>query len=84
MRGGAQQSQQAELQIAYEQSSEALRVAERGYQEGASDYLGVLTAQRNLLLSQTLLNRSATGATLAVVNLYKSLGGGWNPSEAMP
>lgn len=80
----AQQSQQAELQIAYEQSSEALRVAERGYQEGASDYLGVLTAQRNLLLSQTLLNRSATGATLAVVNLYKSLGGGWNPSEAMP
>ena len=62
-------------------STEALRVAERGYQEGAADYLSVLTAQRNLLASQTSLNGSATGATLTVVNLYKSLGGGWNPAR---
>jgi NodT family efflux transporter outer membrane factor (OMF) lipoprotein len=77
----AQQRQHAELLISYEQSREALRVAERGYQEGAADYLSVLTAQRNLLASQTSLNGSATGATLTLVNLYKSLGGGWNPGE---
>jgi len=58
---------------------------------GASDYLGVLTAQRNLLLSQTLLNRSATGATLAVTFLttwfptlnswrMKTALGSWEPS----
>jgi NodT family efflux transporter outer membrane factor (OMF) lipoprotein len=77
----AQQRQHAELLISYEQSMEALRVAERGYQEGAADYLSVLTAQRNLLASQTSLNGSATGAALTLVNLYKSLGGGWNPAK---
>jgi outer membrane protein TolC len=77
----AQQRQHAELLSSYEQNMEALRVAERGYREGAADYLSVLTAQRNLLASQTSLNGSTTGATLTLVNLYKSLGGGWNPGE---
>ena len=74
----AQLRQHDELQIAFTQNSEALRVAERGYQEGASDFLSVLTAQRNLLQSQTALNRSATNAALTLVSLYKSLGGGWS------
>jgi NodT family efflux transporter outer membrane factor (OMF) lipoprotein len=77
----AQQRQHAELLIAFEQSAEALRVAERGYREGAADYLSVLTAQRNVLASQTSLNASMTGAALTLVNLYKSLGGGWNPED---
>ncbi len=77
----AQQRQHAELLIAFEQSSEALRVAERGYREGAADYLSVLTAQRNVLASQTSLNASMTGAALTLVNLYKALGSGWNPDE---
>jgi NodT family efflux transporter outer membrane factor (OMF) lipoprotein len=75
----AQQNQHMELLIAYEQNAQALQAAERGYQEGAADYLSVLTAQRNLLASQTRLNASATGATLTLVNLYKALGGGWEP-----
>jgi NodT family efflux transporter outer membrane factor (OMF) lipoprotein len=82
----AQQRQHAELLVSHEQNGEALRVAERGYQEGAADYLSVLTAQRSLLASQTSLNASATNATLTLVNLYKSLGGGWNPDafKTMP
>ncbi|WP_260955882.1 efflux transporter outer membrane subunit [Pseudomonas citri] len=76
---GAQQRRHDELQVAYEQNKQALRAAERGYQQGAADYLSVLTAQRDLLDSQTRLNDSATHATLTVVNLYKSLGGGWDP-----
>ncbi|MCE0464132.1 TolC family protein [Pseudomonas sp. 20TX0172] len=75
----ARQREHEELQASYEQNQLALRAAERGYQQGAADYLSVLTAQRNLLASQTLLNNSATDATLTVVNLYKSLGGGWDP-----
>jgi NodT family efflux transporter outer membrane factor (OMF) lipoprotein len=74
----AQQRQHEELVISYEQNKQALQIAERGYQEGASDYLRVLTAQRNLLASQTSLNNSATNSTLTLVNLYKALGGGWN------
>ena len=77
----AQQRRHAELQVSYEQNRVSLRVSERGYQEGASDYLSVLTAQRNLLASQTSLNESATNATLTIVNLYKALGGGWRLSD---
>ncbi|WP_434705956.1 efflux transporter outer membrane subunit [Pseudomonas sp. Z1-12] len=75
----AQQRQHDELLVSYEQNRQALHAAERGYQQGAADYLSVLTAQLNLLASQTSLNASATNATLTVVNLYKSLGGGWDP-----
>ncbi|NYT85289.1 efflux transporter outer membrane subunit [Pollutimonas harenae] len=75
----AQQSQYGELRVSYEQNKQALHIAERGYQQGVADYLSVLTAQRNLLASQTRLNASATDAALTVVNLYKSLGGGWDP-----
>lgn len=75
----ARQRQHAEQLASHEHNTQALRAAERGYQEGAADYLGVLTAQRNVLASQTALNASATGATLALVQLYKSLGGGWDP-----
>ena len=79
----AQRRQHDELQVSYEQNKQALQAAERGYQEGATDYLSVLTAQLNVLSSQTRLNASATNATLTVVNLYKSLGGGWNPDTFM-
>lgn len=75
----AGQQQHAELAEAYEQNRQALHAAERGYRDGAADYLAVLTAQRNVLASQSALNDSTTGLTLALVNLYKSLGGGWDP-----
>jgi NodT family efflux transporter outer membrane factor (OMF) lipoprotein len=77
----AQQRQHEELLVADAQSRQALHVAERSYQEGAGDYLSVLTAQRNVLASQTSLNASATKATLTLVNLYKSLGSGWNATD---
>lgn len=79
----ARERQYAELLASCEQNKQALHVAERGYQEGAADYLGVLTAQRNVFASQTSLNASATSTTLALVQLYKSLGGGWDP-KALP
>jgi NodT family efflux transporter outer membrane factor (OMF) lipoprotein len=79
----AREQQYVELQASYEHNRQALHVAERGYQEGAADYLSVLTAQRNVYASQTSLSAGATNATLALVNLYKSLGGGWD-SKARP
>ena len=75
----AQRSLHANLQVSYEQNIQALNAAERGYQQGAVDYLRVLSAQRNVLESESRLNDNATDATLALVNLYKSLGGGWDP-----
>ncbi|THD05716.1 multidrug transporter [Panacagrimonas perspica] len=74
----AQQGEHADLLASHEQSAQAMHAADRGYQQGAADYLSVLTAQRSLLASQTRLNDSATHAALVLVNLYKSLGGGWD------
>lgn len=79
----AQRGRHAELTVAVEQNRQALHAAERAYQEGAADYIGVLTAQRQLLASQTSLNTSATNATLTLVNLYKALGGGWSPDAPL-
>jgi NodT family efflux transporter outer membrane factor (OMF) lipoprotein len=75
----AQQRRHQELLIAFRQNERALRAARRGYQQGVADYLRVLSAQDRLLASQTLLNASATDTALAVVELYKALGGGWKP-----
>lgn len=75
----AQQSRHQELRVAYQQNELALQSARRGYQQGVADYLQVLSAQRRLLASQTTLNASATDTAITVVELYKSLGGGWNP-----
>ena len=76
-----QQRRHAELIVSHDQSKQALQVAERGYQEGSVDYLTILAAQRNVLASQTRLNVSSTNTALALVNLYKSLGGGWDPAD---
>lgn len=80
----AQQNRHTDLLVSYEQNKQALHAAERGYQEGAADYLNVLAAQRGVLESQTSLNASATNAALTLVNLYKSLGGGWDPDAFRP
>jgi len=74
----AQVQQHKDLSIAYQQHKRAFDVAERNFQEGVSDYLQVLTAQKDVLLSETKLNLNKTQSTLSLVNLYKALGGGWN------
>lgn len=76
-----QQLRHAELLVSHEQAKQALEIAERGYREGSADYLTVLMAQRNVLTSQTRINASSTDMALALVNLYKSLGGGWEPGN---
>lgn len=73
-----QQRQQALLQ-AMTQSRDALRAAQSSYRQGAADYVTVLAAQRAVLESELHLSDAATGSVLAVVYLYKALGGGWAP-----
>lgn len=76
-----QHHQYAALLEAYEQNRTALHAAQSSYRHGAADYLSVLTAQRSVLSSQTQLNRNTTAAALSLVNLYKALGGGWEPDD---
>jgi multidrug efflux system outer membrane protein len=54
-----------------------VRVATMRYQGGLDSYLQVLDAQRNLFEGQLTLAQLRLGETLAVVQLYRALGGGW-------
>ncbi len=60
-----------------EASERALEIANRRYQEGFADFQRVLDAQRTLF-TQSERQLLARGSNItAVINLYKSLGGGW-------
>ncbi|GFO59687.1 hypothetical protein GMST_20120 [Geomonas silvestris] len=65
------------LARAVDEHRTAYQVAMRRYEEGAADYLTVLTAQRSLLASQMEFADTTSRVALAMVNLYKALGGGW-------
>jgi NodT family efflux transporter outer membrane factor (OMF) lipoprotein len=78
----AQQNRHTELLVSYEQNKQALHAAERGYQEGAADYLNVLAAQRGVLASQTSLNASATNVSVRPSHLDGRHEAGRPPQEA--
>lgn len=69
------------LTMAFEQNRQAYEVSLRRYEQGAADYLMVLTTQRSLINSQMELADNTSHVSLAMVNLYKALGGGWAASE---
>jgi len=62
-------------------SNTAAGLARVRYENGASDFLQVLDAERTLLQSEDQLARSRTEAATSLIAVYKSLGGGW---EAAP
>jgi multidrug efflux system outer membrane protein len=72
----AQTARTDNLQRAYELSD--LR-----YKSGYSPYLEVLDAQRQLLQAQTLQILAARDVRLALVDLAKALGGGWEYRTAV-
>ncbi len=58
---------------------EAVGLAQLEYLNGKASYLEVLTAQREALNAETALAQTQRNHLLTVVQLYKSLGGGWMP-----
>ncbi len=65
-------------------SSEAVELAQLEYLNGQASYLEVLTAQREALNAETALAQTQRNHLLAVVQLYKSLGGGWTAQPVSP
>lgn len=57
--------------------SEALRLAERRFAAGYSDYLEVLDARRSLLAARLAVSEARRRAGAAYVDLALALGGGW-------
>ena len=60
---------------------EALELAQLEYLNGKASYLEVLAAQRDVFTAETALAQTQRNHLLTVVQLYKSLGGGWTPEE---
>jgi len=63
--------------------SRVLELSDLRYRSGYSPYLEVLDAQRQLLQAQTLQIVAARNVRLAVVDLAKALGGGWDYQNAV-
>ncbi len=57
--------------------TEAVRLANLRYTSGLSAYFEVLDAQQQLFPAEINLARTRRDQLLAVVNLYRALGGGW-------
>ncbi len=58
--------------------------AEKRYLHGVSSYIEVLDAQRELFNAELALTQTQLGELVAVVQLYKALGGGWSPEPEAP
>jgi len=72
-----EQARRDQLVLAVEQNQRALDLAQSRYQQGVSDFLTVLDAERSLLSTQQQLADSTTTVSENLVTLYKALGGGW-------
>jgi NodT family efflux transporter outer membrane factor (OMF) lipoprotein len=82
-----EQQRRAALADAVTANQKAVGLATRRYDQGLTDFLNVLDAERSLYSSQDALVQSnrAVGTDLAA--LYKALGGGWEigePSTTQP
>lgn len=73
----AEQIRRDELVRAVADTKRALGLAQSRYQQGVSDFLSVLDAERSLLAAQLQLASSTTTVSTNLVALYKALGGGW-------
>ncbi len=76
------QQVQAQTQ-AIEAAQGTSRIAQAQYQEGASDYLNVIDADRTTLQTKQALAALQGEQTIATVRLITALGGGWATSAAI-
>jgi NodT family efflux transporter outer membrane factor (OMF) lipoprotein len=79
---GTEQRRRDRLAQSVAESRRALGMARLRYEQGVADFLQVLTAQRALLDAEQALADSTTNVSLNLVQLYRALGGGWDPATA--
>jgi NodT family efflux transporter outer membrane factor (OMF) lipoprotein len=77
------QLRRADVARSVTENQAALRAARQRYQEGAIDFLNVITAQAQLLQSENDLADSDTQIASHLVQLYRTLGGGWEVADVI-
>ena len=61
-----------------------VELSQARYEGGVADYLEVLDAQRSLFSAELDAVQTAGEHMIALIQLYKALGGGWPPSQPVP
>jgi len=74
---GREEARRRFLQESVEASDNAAKLARQLYENGATDFLAELDAERTALEAQDQLARSETSTATFLVAVYKALGGGW-------
>lgn len=68
----------AAYKLALDAASKAFMLTEARYYDGYTNYLELLIQQDNLFAAEYNESTSQTQQNIAVVNLFKALGGGWD------
>ena len=76
-----EQQRRAALADAVADNQKAVKLATRRYDQGLTDFLNVLDAERSLYSSQDALVQSNRAVGTDLASLYKALGGGWEIGE---
>ncbi|WP_153067298.1 efflux transporter outer membrane subunit [Steroidobacter cummioxidans] len=76
------EAQRAALESQVRALRDSVDLATTRYTVGRASYFEVLQAQQELFPSEQALAQTQRDQLLAVVNLYKALGGGWNLDDA--
>ena len=79
-----EQRVRALLEQALAQNRRAVVLARQRYTDGLADFLSVLDAERSQLASEQQLANSVTAISTDLVQIYKSLGGGWETDFPVP
>jgi NodT family efflux transporter outer membrane factor (OMF) lipoprotein len=81
----AQEQEARERLVSAEAANrQAVDLSNQLYQQGLTDFLSVLQAQRDLFVSQEALVLSNRNVSSDLVALYKALGGGWEIESIAP
>jgi NodT family efflux transporter outer membrane factor (OMF) lipoprotein len=79
-----EQERRRALAEAVVNNRQAVDLAMKLYIAGKTDFLNVLTAERNLFVNEDALTESTRTLATNLVALYKALGGGWEKTNYVP
>ncbi|WP_158817683.1 efflux transporter outer membrane subunit [Methylocapsa sp. S129] len=79
-----EQQKRSRLASQVEHSQQALTLARARYNDGVADFTTVLDTARTVLQAQQQFVQSTVNVSVDLVQLYKALGGGWEPTYPNP
>jgi hypothetical protein len=74
-------NQAASLRRSVQAANGALKISMEQYQQGATSFTTVLTAEQNLFQAQNSLAGASANIPLGLTGVFRALGGGWQIRE---